>query len=46
MLVEKFFGYLKQGKTKREALRLARADVRREGYEHPFFWAPFILIGE
>lgn len=46
MLVEKFFQYLKEGKTKREAVRLARADVRRSGYEHPFFWSPFILIGD
>jgi tetratricopeptide (TPR) repeat protein len=46
MLVERFFGYLKDGKTPRLALRLAREDIRRAGYEHPFFWAPFILIGD
>jgi CHAT domain-containing protein len=45
MLGERFFFHLKAGKTKRQALRLARADVRRAGYEHPFYWAPFILIG-
>lgn len=45
-MAEKFFEYLKQGKSKREAIRLARADVRRAGYEHPFYWAPFILIGD
>ena len=28
------------------ALRKAREDVRRAGYRHPFFWAPFILIGD
>lgn len=46
LLTEKFFGYLKQGKGKLEALRHARADIRRAGYEHPFFWAPFLLVGE
>ena len=35
-----------EGNDKLEALRLARADIRRAGYEHPFFWAPFILVGE
>ena len=46
LLTEKFFGYLKQGQGKLEALRHARADIRRAGYEHPFFWAPFLLVGE
>jgi tetratricopeptide (TPR) repeat protein len=45
LLAERFFAHLKEGKTRRQALRLARADVRRAGYEHPFYWAPFILIG-
>ena len=45
-LIEKFFIHLKEHKDKLEALRLARADVRKAGYEHPYFWAPFILIGE
>lgn len=46
LLTEKFFTHVKEGKDKLEALRLARADVRKAGYEHPFFWAPFILVGE
>ncbi len=45
-LVKNFFKYVASGKGKLEALRLARADVRRDGYDHPFFWAPFILFGE
>lgn len=45
-LVESFFKYLKEGKTKLEALRLARREIRDSGYDHPFFWAPFILVGE
>ncbi|MCK4469195.1 MAG: tetratricopeptide repeat protein [Desulfobacterales bacterium] len=45
-LAERFFYYLKIGKKNQEALKLARTDIRRDGYEHPFYWAPFILIGE
>ena len=46
LLAEKFFGNLKAGKDKLTALHEARADVRKMGYEHPFFWSPFIMIGE
>ena len=46
LLTERFFNYLKQGKDKLEALRLARSDLRKAGYEHPYYWAPFILVGE
>jgi hypothetical protein len=35
-LVKDFFKYVESGKGKLEALRLARSDVRRSGYEHPF----------
>ncbi len=45
-LVESFFRHLKEGKSKLEALRLARKEIRETGYDHPFFWAPFILVGE
>ena len=46
LLTEHFFRYLKEGKDKLEALWLARSDLRRAGYEHPYYWAPFILVGE
>ena len=45
-LVESFFKHLKKGNNKLEALQLARKEIRDAGYEHPFFWAPFILVGE
>jgi tetratricopeptide (TPR) repeat protein len=45
-LVENFFKYTKAGKNKLEALQMARADIRQEGFNHPFFWASFILVGE
>jgi tetratricopeptide (TPR) repeat protein len=45
-LVESFFKHRKDNKSKLEALQLARKEVRDQGYDHPFFWAPFILVGE
>ena len=45
-LVEAFFKNLKEGKNKLEALKLARDEIRKNGYDHPFYWAPFILVGE
>ncbi len=45
-LVTSFFKHLSGGKNKLEALRLARDEIRKAGYDHPFFWAPFILVGE
>ena len=45
-MVESFFKHLKEGKSKLEALKLARDEIRKAGYDHPFFWAPFILVGE
>lgn len=45
-LVTKFFKHLREGKSKLEALKLAREEIRKAGYDHPFFWAPFILVGE
>ena len=45
-LVESFFKHIREGKNKLEALKLARDEIRKAGYDHPFYWAPFILVGE
>ena len=45
-LVKHFFRNLKEGKSKSESLMLARNEVRKKGFDHPFFWAAFILVGE
>ena len=45
-LTDSFFRHLKDGKNRLEALKLARDDIRKAGYDHPFFWAPFILVGK
>ncbi|HOY06107.1 MAG TPA: CHAT domain-containing protein [Saprospiraceae bacterium] len=50
VLMEAFFKYLKAGKTKEEALRLAKLDFLNadEHYEmtHPFFWAGVTVSGD
>ena len=67
-LMKSFYSNLKPGRSKEEALRLAKQEMKnqnlsssdlsrgvtiagrdkktRTGASHPFFWAPFILIGE
>ncbi|MBI5251559.1 MAG: CHAT domain-containing protein [Desulfomonile tiedjei] len=45
-LVEHFMQFRKEGKTKLEALASARSRIRQQGYDHPFFWAAFVLSGD
>ncbi len=47
-IMEGFYSYLKEGKTKSEALRLAKLDYLREAsvnLSNPYQWAPLIHIG-
>jgi CHAT domain-containing protein/tetratricopeptide (TPR) repeat protein len=46
--MKRFYGYLRSGKTKDEALRAAQIDQIREksGSSHPFYWAAFQLTGD
>ena len=68
VLMKSFYSHLKPGRSKEEALRLAKLELKNQslastdlsrgvtiagrdkkiqtGASHPFFWAPFILIGE
>jgi len=46
LLMEEFFKELIHGRDKLTAWGNARAHIRKEGFEHPFFWASFILVGE
>ena len=43
-LTRSFFAHIRDGKTKLQALQAARRDVRVK-FDHPFFWAAFILVG-
>jgi CHAT domain-containing protein len=40
-----FYERLKNGANKAEAVRRATAEIR-ESYSHPFYWAPFVLVGK
>lgn len=40
-----FYADLHSGATKAQALRTVMRAIR-EQYRHPFFWAPFVLIGQ
>ena len=40
-----FYRHLQTGSNKAQALQLAVREVR-ERYPHPFYWAPFVLIGQ
>jgi CHAT domain-containing protein/tetratricopeptide (TPR) repeat protein len=46
LLMEEFYRLLAQGVNKVEALAKAKDHLRQKGYENPYFWAPFILIGD
>ena len=57
LLMERFYQNLKRGLDKSEALRQAKLDIirsnvdlkatgRREELAAPFYWAPFILVGD
>jgi CHAT domain-containing protein len=46
-LMVAFYRHLQEGEPKAEALALAKRELRRmPHYSHPFFWAPFVLVGE
>ncbi len=46
VLMEEYYRNLLAGKTKGIALAQARFAVYAKGFKEPFFWAPFILMGE
>lgn len=43
--MESFYGHLREGKSRSEALSLARNEIKAK-YPNPYYWAPFILHGE
>jgi CHAT domain-containing protein len=46
LFMEEFYRLLNSGMEKTEALEKAKYKLRQMGYENPYFWAPFILIGD
>jgi CHAT domain-containing protein/Tfp pilus assembly protein PilF len=47
-LMVRFYSHLKNGKrSKADALRQAKLEMIHQGqFAHPFYWAPFILVGD
>ena len=46
-LMGAFYANLKRGEAKDAALRHAALALRRDGrHDHPFFWAPFLIMGD
>ncbi len=44
-LMTAFYNSLKTGKTKNSALQMAQLALLESEYNHPYYWASFILIG-
>ena len=45
-LMQYFYAQLEQHGDKRRALQEAQQKLRQAGYEHPYYWAAFNVIGE
>ncbi|HEX3126111.1 MAG TPA: CHAT domain-containing protein [Thermoanaerobaculia bacterium] len=46
-LMKRFYGYLREGRSKDEALRAAQSDlIRSQNFAHPYYWAAFQLTGD
>jgi CHAT domain-containing protein len=43
-LMTRMYQNLRQGDSKRAALRKAQLSIK-EAYRHPYYWAPFVLMG-
>ena len=49
VFMKNFYQHLQENRNKTESLQLAKSDMlrsERSAYHHPFYWAPFVLIGE
>ncbi|MCS6860433.1 MAG: CHAT domain-containing protein [Abditibacteriales bacterium] len=45
-LMAEFYRHLKAGKRKDEALQQAQVKLLKDSpYRHPYYWAPFVLVG-
>lgn len=47
LLMEEFYGGIKRGLSRSEALRLAQIKVKKNpAYAHPYFWSGFVAFGD
>jgi CHAT domain-containing protein len=44
-LMERFYASLRDGAAPAVALREAMLEIRQQ-YDHPYFWAPFLVTGD
>ena len=44
-LMTYFYSYLLEGKSKREAFKLAQLQLKKK-YESPYYWGAFVLVGK
>jgi CHAT domain-containing protein len=44
-LMREMYAAIRQGSTKRAALRRAQLAIK-DDYGHPYYWAPFVLMGD
>jgi CHAT domain-containing protein len=44
--MREFYQKLSRGYSKAQALQLAKKEMIRSPYSHPFFWAGYVLNGE
>ncbi|MBE9473438.1 MAG: CHAT domain-containing protein, partial [Chloroflexi bacterium] len=49
-MMERFYSHLQQGMTKAEALQAAQKEIRNDPehpeWQHPFYWAAFVINGD
>lgn len=45
-LMEQFYLALQAGVDKADALRRAQRTLAADGFSHPYYWAPFYLVGD
>jgi CHAT domain-containing protein len=43
--MKSFYGQIKSGKSKAEALKFARKEIKAK-YPNPFYWSVFVLYGD
>jgi CHAT domain-containing protein len=46
VFMEQYYENILDGKSKSEALAAARSYLFKNGFASPFFWAPFVLVGD
>ena len=46
-LMQAFYRHLRDGRSEAEALARAKRELAADGrFSHPFYWAPFVLVGD